>query len=308
MMSGTAYANILLGYQKEYPEIYQDNVQQKLLIPLECPFCYAKNDHVATWGTYPTKEREIPRYYCYNCKKTFNPAKLPFWKSTCSEIVWKLAQLAVEDKMSVHSLAEKYSIPYSTLNLLLTRIKIFLSSRYELAKQLYEHEITNEEKKCKKLRVVAYDEGFLRLLGVSAYLLFTLDEKGRPLTLQIEEDRTAETIYNHLLSASTQLGGLHVFIADGGPAILSAVRALRSDLLFIRHIHKGSAKRAQIIKYTVQPGKKKITETVIELHTGSLLPNTESIITVTEKHLNPHTFAGNKVPKINSESKKKRKN
>lgn len=306
-MSDTALVNIFLGHQKNFPDIYQDSVQQQLLIPLECPFCLAKESHVATWGTYRTKEREIPRYYCYNCKKTFNPAKLPFWKKTCSEIIWKLAQLTIEDKLSIHSLAEMYNVPQSTLYLLLTRLKVFLSSSYELGKQLYEHEHKNEAKKRDYLRIVAYDEGFLRLLGVSAYLLFTLDESGRPLTLQIEENRTAETIYNHLLSASTQLGGIHVFIADGAPAILSAVRALRSDLLFIRHIHKGSAKRAQIIKYTIQPGKKKIIENVIELHSGSLLPNTESIITVTVKEQYPTTFAGNKVTKKNPEIKKKRK-
>lgn len=306
-MSETVYANILLGYQKKDPEIYQDTIHQKLLIPLECPFCNAKGDHVATWGTYQTREREIPRHYCYNCEKTFNSAKLPFWKNVCSQIIWRLAQLAIEDKISVHSLAEKYNIPQSTLCLLITHLKIFLDSSYELAKQLFEHENKNEESSKRKLRIVAYDEGFLRLLGVSAYLLFTLDENGKPLTLQIEGDRTAETIYNPLLSASTQLGGIHVFIADGGPAILSAVRALRSDLLFIRHIHKGSAKRAQIIKYTIQPGKKKIIETVIELHNGSLLPNTESIITVTEKKVYATTFSGNRVPKIKNESKKKRK-
>ena len=306
-MSDTALINIFLGHQKRYPDIYQNNIQQQLLIPLECPYCFAKESHVATWGTYQTKEREIPRYYCYNCEKTFNPAKLPFWKSTCSEILWKLAQLTIEDKVSVHSLAEKYNLPQSTLYLLLTRLKIFLASSYELGKQLYDHMHKNDEKNKEELRIVAYDEGFLRLLGVSAYLLFTLDKKGRPLTLQIEENRTAETVYNHLLTASTQLGGIHVFIADGGPAILSAVRALRSDLLFIRHIHKGSAKRAQIMKYTIQPEKKKIIETVIELHTGSLLPNTESIITVTVKEQYPTTFAGNKVSKINPETKKKRK-
>ena len=64
-MSDSTLINIFLGYQKNYPLQYEDSVNQKLLLPLECPFCNAKDAHVATWGTYPTKEREIPRYYCY---------------------------------------------------------------------------------------------------------------------------------------------------------------------------------------------------------------------------------------------------
>ena len=139
-MSDTALVNILLGYQKSYPFQGEETTHQQLLIPLECPFCNAKDAHVATWGTYITKEGEVPRYYCYDCEKTFNPAKLPFWKSTCSEILWKLAQLSIEDKISINSLAKKYNIPKSTLYVLITRLKIFLASSFEIAKQLYDHE------------------------------------------------------------------------------------------------------------------------------------------------------------------------
>jgi hypothetical protein len=154
-MLDTALVNILLGYQKKYPLQYEESINQQLLIPLECPYCNVKGVHVDTRRTYPTKEHDIPRHYSYDCKKCFNPAKLPFWKSTFSEILWKLAQLTIEDKISVNSLAEKYNIPQSTLYVLTTRLKIFLSTRYELGKQLYEHEHKNDDQNHNKLRIVS---------------------------------------------------------------------------------------------------------------------------------------------------------
>lgn len=304
-MTDQAIVNILLGTQDFLPPISSEGKEQKLLIPLQCPFCDTIGKNVATWGTYSTKVQEVPRYYCYPCKKSFNPAKLPYYREICSELVWKLAQLSIEDKLSINSLAKKYSLPYSTINSLISYIKDFLASVYERAKQLHEHQNQNQKEFETSLRIVAYDEGFLKLLGVSAYLLFTLDENGRPLTVQIEENRKAEVIYNHMLSASSQLGGIDVFIADGAPAILTAVRALRSDILFIRHIHKGTSKRAQLIQIIKKPNKKKLTEITIELHTGSLLPNTESILTVTEKEVYSKNFAGSTTRIYVEKSKKK---
>ena len=306
-MVDQAYVNILLGAQELYDPEVDDPNDQQLLIPLQCPFCHATGKDVATWGRYPTKEQDVPRYYCYPCKKSFNPAQLPFLKEICSELIWKLAQLTIEDKISINSLAQKYYLPYSTIRRLINYIKSYFASVYEITKQLHDLQNKNSGGNRDSLRIVAYDEGFLKLLGLSAYLLFTVDKEGKPLTLHIEEERKAEVIYNHLLSASSQLGGIDIFIADGAPAILTAVRALRSDLLFIRHIHKGTSKRAQLIQISKKPNKKKLTEITIELHTGSLLQNTESIITVSEKEVYAKTFDGNKIKPKKITSKKKRK-
>ncbi|OLS27691.1 MAG: hypothetical protein HeimC3_02680 [Candidatus Heimdallarchaeota archaeon LC_3] len=65
---------------------------------------------------------------------------------------------------------------------------------FEEAKLLRERFDIKKKKEKHQFRILAYDEGFLKVLGIKSYLLFTLDRDGKPLTVQIEEDRTAETI------------------------------------------------------------------------------------------------------------------
>lgn len=90
----------------------------------------------------------------------------------------------------------------------------------------------------------------------------------------------------------TQLGGVDVILTDGAPAILTAVKALRSDVILIQHIHSGDGKRARLIKLTTIPNRKAMEQTTMELHTGSLLLNTESIATVSKKKIYPKNLSG----------------
>lgn len=207
-------------------------------------------------------------------------------------MIWKLAQLSVEDKLSIRSLSRKWNIPETTLRVLITDIKHLLASSFERIKQLDELQNIRSGNKPEEIKIILYDEGFLKLLGIQAYLIFTLDGDGKPITLCIENNRNAETIYNHFLSAMTQMGGLDVIISDGAPAILSATRALSHDLVLIMQIHQNDGKRARIIKLETVPNKKIMIETTIELHTGSLLLGTESELTVSKKTIYPKTFSG----------------
>jgi hypothetical protein len=132
-----------------------------------------------------------------------------------------------------------------------------------------------------------------------------LDRNGIPLTVHIERDRSAETIYTHLVSAISQVGGIDVFIADGAPAILTALRCLRLKFLFVRHIHQGDRKQAELILFNPISGRKGVWETRLQLHTGSLLPNTETLMIVSKKKVYPKPFAGSKkVPGDKSKRKK----
>jgi hypothetical protein len=210
-------------------------------------------------------------------------------------MIWKLAQLSVEDKLSIHSLSKKWSIPETSLRVLTTEIKELLASSFERVKQLEQLQNIKSGKKTEEIKIVVYDEGFLKLLGVQAYLIFTLDGNGKPITLCVENNREAETIYNHFLSAMTQMGGLDVIISDGAPAILSAARALRHDLVLIMQIHQNDGKRARIIKLETVLNKKKMIETTVELHTGSLLLNSESELTVSKKIIYPKKFSGTSI-------------
>ncbi|OLS27692.1 MAG: hypothetical protein HeimC3_02690 [Candidatus Heimdallarchaeota archaeon LC_3] len=54
----------------------------------------------------------------------------------------------------------------------------------------------------------------------------------------------------------TQQGRVDIVIADGASAILSALRALRTSLLFIQHIHKDNGKRARLILISPVKNKK----------------------------------------------------
>ena len=293
-MSSSTVLELTIGPQGQVPNQLHDLNIASIIIPLQCPRCTDKETRVGTWGTYSTANDEPIRYMCYTCNKTFNIAKAPYWKDKTAEIIWKLAQLTVADRTSVHSLAQKWNIPKTTLYLLVQQIKELLSQAFEQAKLLYLKQNPNQTRAKHSFRVFYYDEGFLRLLGIPAYLIFTLDRNGIPLTIHIERDRSAETIYTHLISAISQVGGIDVFVADGAPAILTALRALRLKFLFVRHIHQGERKQAELILFDPIPGKKGIIEVRLQLHTGALLPNTETLITVSKKKIYPKPFAGNK--------------
>lgn len=294
-MTSVASLEILLGNQNRINTQYLMNNTLSFKIPLSCPKCLDQSQRISTWGTYQTKIDERTRFYCYTCGLTFNSAKIPFWTNNLHQMIWKLAQLSVEDKISIHSLSKKWSIPETSLRTLITEIKRILASSFEQVKQLEQLQNNKSGKKTREIKIVVYDEGFLKLLGVQAYLVFTLDGKGKPITLCIENNREAETIYNHFLSALTQMGGLDVIISDGAPAILSAARALRHDLLLIMQIHQNDGKRARIIKLETVLNRKKMIETTVELHTGSLLLNSESELTVSKKIIYPKKFSGTSI-------------
>lgn len=294
-MISVASLEILLGNQNGLNTRYLMNNTLSFKIPLSCPNCLDQSQRISTWGTYQTKIDERTRFYCYMCNLTFNSAKIPFWTNNLHQMIWKLSQLSVEDKLSIHSLSKKWNIPETSLRVLISEIKELLASSFERVKQLEQLQNIKSGKKTEEIRIIVYDEGFLKLLGVQAYLIFTLDGNGKPITLCVENNREAETIYNHFLSAMTQMGGLDVIISDGAPAILSAARALRHDLLLIMQIHQNDGKRARIIKLETVLNKKKMIETTVELHTGSLLLNSESELTVSKKNIYPKKFSGTSI-------------
>jgi len=292
-MSTCASMKVVIGNQFEINQQYLKNNTFDFQIPLNCPYCVEQNTRVGTWGSYETKADERIRFRCYTCGKTFNTAKLPYWETNLHEMVWKLAQLTVEQNYPVHRLSKQWNVPESSLRRLVTELKVLFSSSFEQIKQAELLQNSDLRTNSDQLKVIIYDEGFLKLLGVQAYLVFTLDHNGRPLTLQIEADRKTETIYNHFLSAMIQLGGVDVIISDGAPAILAAAKALRQDLTAIIQIHQDGGKRCRIVRLKTNPNMKRVEETTIEMHTGSLLLNTEVVITVAKKNIYPQTLAGN---------------
>src|SRR3990172_953248 len=275
---------------------YDQKLQFIGTILVQCPFSQQNSSTCGTWGTYPAQGEKRQRYRCQTCKKTFNIAKLPGWRNQLTEIVWKLAQSTVEDGMAIAALAQQWNVSKSTLRTLIAELKGVLSASFELAKQLYQRTSLPSTQDRPRYRVIAYDEGFLKLLGLTAYLIFTLDSEGRPLTLVIEPRRDAETLYTHLVSAQSQLGGIDFIIADGAAALLSAAKALHKDLTVAQHIHKGGRKRARLVSLRVIPDQTKLLETTLELHTGSLLPNVESIMTTRRRKVHPETFTGTDTP------------
>ena len=303
-MTTNASLELYIGHEHTIHETGSESIKFDLPIPLQCPYCGTNDERVGTWGFYPTFKGEVRRFMCKTCNETFNPAKLPFIKDHITEFIYRLAQLTIEDQIPINSLAQKFSVPESTLRCLNTEIKTFLSNKFEHAKQLYERTATKKERKNGDLKVIFYDEGFLKISGKTGFLLFTLNGDGKPITLAVEPNRDSETIYNHFLQAVTQLGGIDVIIGDGAPTITAATKALKQHVLLIQQIHKGKAKRARIKEYTPIPNRKALLETTIELHTGSLLSNTESIITVREQKVYPPKYT----PQNNKQNNNKSKN
>jgi len=71
------------------------------------------------------------------------------------------------------------------------------------------------------LRIIFYDEGFIKLLGANGFILFTLAADGTPINVAIEPKRDAQTIYGYFVQAMAQLGGIDVILGDGAKTIFA---------------------------------------------------------------------------------------
>ena len=290
-MSQTTTVQIQVGSQPLRERSKSDCSFLLLPIPLTCPLCQEKDIEIGTWGSYPTTTGDVKRFRCKNCLGTFNPAKIPFWKKKVQEIIWKLTQLVIKDRFSVSALVKMWKVPETTLRTLVTAIKEFLARNLEQAKQLQERLGVPSTTETSSLRIIFYDEGFLKILGANGFIIFTLTADGTPINVAIEPRRDAQTIHGYFVQAMTQLGGIDVIVSDGAGAILAAAKALRQPLILVQHIHQGKGKRARITTLEPIPNRKALWDITIELHTGTLLSNVESKIMARKKKVYPANWS-----------------
>jgi len=290
-MACTANIQLQLGPQLHSSRYRWPQEKLELDIPAKCPYCRRKAEVVSTWGSYPTSTGEVRRFRCKICLRTFNPAKIPYWRDKVGVFVWKLTQMVIKDRVAINALAKMWGVPETTLRTLTSAVKDFLATNLEIVKQLQERLSVPDTVKPSTLRVIFYDEGFIKLLGANGFILFTLTMDGTPINIAIEPRRDAQTIHGYFVQAITQLGGIDVIVSDGGQAILAAAKALRQPLILVQHIHQGKGKRARLIKLEPIPNRKALQATTLELHTGSLLANTESKIMTRTKKVYPAKWA-----------------
>jgi transposase-like protein len=287
----TANIQLQLGPQLHSTQYRWPHENLELDIPVKCPHCRGNTEAISTWGSYPTSTGEVRRYRCKTCWRTFNPAKIPYWRDKVGVFVWKLTQMVIKDRVAINALAKMWGVPETTLRTLTSAVKDFLATNLEIIKQLQERLSVPDTVKLSPLRVIFYDEGFIKLLGANGFILFTLTMDGTPINVAIEPQRDTQTIHGYFVQAMTQLGGIDVIVSDGGKAILAAAKALRQPLILVQHIHQGKGKRARIIKLEPIPNRKALWEITVELHTGSLLANTESKIMARTKKVYPAKWA-----------------
>jgi transposase-like protein len=283
-----------MNFDQQYYPITKMIETEKLLLnltrdDLTCPFCEEGEGNPTTWGAYKTEGGEIRRYYCYTCKKSFNPSKVPIINIKLGKIAYKLGKLAIQHNIPINQLAQSLNVPEKTLKTIITEIEQKLAENLEFIKDLQQFLNQSNEVQMTSLRVLYYDEGFHRLLGKQYYLVFAVDQSGIPVSVELVASRDQKAIVDCLETARSKMGGVDVIVSDGSPTILSAVRNLRSDVILVQHVHSDLGKRARIIHMTPVLGTKKIRELTIELHTGSLRFNTESIIHVQKKEFYPST-------------------
>ncbi|OLS23606.1 MAG: hypothetical protein HeimC3_24180 [Candidatus Heimdallarchaeota archaeon LC_3] len=254
---------------------------------LSCPFCKRKSPDVTTWGSYSTKVGEVRRYYCYICKKTFNPSKIPKIYDKMGKIAYELGKLIFKNNISVNRLSGHLEVPESTLRAVISEIETQLSDNFEFIKSLDDVLNSKKRQNNQSMKILYYDEGFHRLLGNQYYLIFAVDEQGTPIQAELLSSRNKEDIRDSLEQAITKIGGVDMIVADGSPTILSAIRGMYRSLLLVQQIHSDDGKRARIIQLDPILGTKKMREMTIELHTESLKFNKESEITTIIKEIYP---------------------
>jgi transposase-like protein len=272
---------------------------------LTCPYCELKYPHVTTWGSYKTDTGEVRRYYCYECKKSFNASKLPKIYERMGKIAFSLAMLVIQNNNSISNVAKTLNVPESTLRHVIDEIENQLTINFEFIKSLDQalKEQIKEEKDT--YRIIYYDEGFHNLLGGQFYLLFAVNEAGIPVQAELTSSRNRDEIKATLEQAITKMGGVDMIVTDGSPTILAAVRGMYRSLVLVQQIHSDKGKRARIIKLDPVLRTKLMRELTIELHTESLKFDKESEITVNIKEVYPSQLKGKLAYQKPDKTKKK---
>ena len=254
---------------------------------LSCPFCGETGKNVCTWGSYKTEMGEIRRYQCYPCKKTFNPAKIPYIYERMSKVVYSLSKMIIKNGVSINKLAQELEIPKSTLQKVIQEIEAQLAFNFEYLKSLDLVLKDQLQPKKRSLRVIFYDEGFHRLLGGLYYLVFAVNSFGEVIQADLTSKRDGETVLECLEQAITKMGGVDVIVSDGASAVLNSCKNLRKSIILIQQIHSHTGKRARIIKLDPVLGTKRLRQLTLELHTESLKYSKESIARVNVKEVYP---------------------
>ena len=254
---------------------------------LNCPFCDIIPVAVTTWGSYWTRAGEIRRYYCYHCKKAFNPAKVPYVYERMSKVIFELGKAVIKNNTSISKLAKDFRIPKSTLQAAIAEIESMLEENFEFIKALDEALVDKKHRVKGDLRIIYYDEGFHKLLGQLYYLIFAVNEYGEPIQVDIQSTRDMRVIRDCLEQTISKMGAVDMIVSDGSPAILRAVRSLRKSIILVQQIHSSKGKRVKIIKIDPILGSKKMRELTIELHGESLKFDRESVIRAQTKFVYP---------------------
>ncbi len=256
-------------------------------VPLRCPFCGASGDSITTWGYYATQSEERRRFRCECCHKTFNAAKLPIWQEMIGTALWRIVQHCIRDNLPVISLAKTLEVPTSTLRELVNRLKDALAQNaaylQQIQSQLGTHQSRGKYEYNKDLRAIFVDEGFLKIEGMTCYVLFVVDAHGTPVQLYLSFQRTAQHWYEVLEQAIGTVGWIDVIVSDGAAAIHRAVLALHRPIWHIRHIHSGSRQRVLCHEVCPTSGKKSVQVRTVELHSSTSLPHSESLVIYSEQ-------------------------
>lgn len=245
-------------------------------VALDCPFCNEEKPRVGDWSFYPTKRAPVPRFMCYDCNKTFNIALLPGVQKLLRNFVRLVTELTIEQNMSINALAKQWGVPESTLRALKVEIELQLALVWEEVHAVLQAP-NSSQGTTQASAVLFYDEGFLKVSGTTIFLLFVINDKGEPLSVELSPTRKAADIKPLFEEAFIKTGAFsHVIVSDGASTIHKALLELRRPLIHIQHIHSGSKKVIRIHDVRPQEGRKGIPVLSLEIHGDSLKLSTIS--------------------------------
>lgn len=286
------------------------NPVPSLLVPPEiifdldvlCPYCRVASRFIVRHGTYKRSNGAAQRYKCKRCYKTFNAAKIPAIQDLMHQVAWRLAEIVVRDGYPVNALANTLNVPETTLRRVITAIREILAVNLEVIQTMRGTQIQLLEATPFPLRVVFIDEGFIKIAGITWYLIFGVNYDGTLLFADLVNNRNALSMKACLEECEAVLGKLDVVVSDGHSATHAALRRWSYPLIHVQHIHSGSRKRVNVHEIEPVLGKKQAKVTTVSLHSDSLKPGRGTLMDVKQRtvQLPPLTSSST------SKSKKKR--
>lgn len=236
----------------QYPADYYDTVtftvgatEYSDLVPIICPNeqTSVRHHNIVKNGHETSSKKKPQQYRCNTCRKTF-------YSHTSREI------LHFSDQIRMRISAALEGGKLNTMHLM-TTLEISASSASRILQKILDNicncsKYRNLREKHRNSDTIIVDETFLKIGKKTHYLIVIISGNGKIMDFRLVKQRSADLITKMVRRCGSRLNySFRLLVTDGFQVYVGVAKALKRNIIHIRHIHKPPYGRIEIDFYSV---------------------------------------------------------